>query len=63
MHVAVAMEINNRLIPGLQVLHKSLSDKAEEFNDIVKIGRTHTQVSDCKIELILECLVYGCVCC
>ena len=57
MHVAVAMEIKNRLIPGLEVLHRSLSDKAEEFNDIVKIGRTHTQVSDYKIQLILEFLV------
>lgn len=47
MHVAVAMEINRRLLPGLRVLHKALADKSEEFRDIVKIGRTHTQVCVC----------------
>ena len=44
MHVAVAMEINSRLLPGLETLHTALVDKSKEFNDIVKIGRTHTQV-------------------
>ena len=47
MHVAVAMEINRCLLPGLRVLHKALADKSEGFRDIVKIGRTHTQVSGC----------------
>lgn len=44
MHVAVAMEIHSSLLPGLQLLLKGLQAKAEEFKDIVKIGRTHTQV-------------------
>ena len=44
MHVAVAMEIRDRLFPGLEMLHTALKEKAEEFKDIVKIGRTHTQV-------------------
>ena len=44
MHVAVAMEIHRCLIPGLKEFHGSLSEKMEEFKDIVKIGRTHTQV-------------------
>lgn len=43
MHVAVAMEINSRLLPGLETLHQALVDKSKEFSDIVKIGRTHTQ--------------------
>lgn len=43
MHIAVAMEINSRLIPGLQALHQSLLKKSEKFKDIIKIGRTHTQ--------------------
>lgn len=43
MHVAVAMEINQRLLPGLDVLHGALEEKRKEFNDIIKIGRTHTQ--------------------
>ncbi|KAL4237801.1 hypothetical protein ACF0H5_002513 [Mactra antiquata] len=43
MHIAVAMEINERLLPGLQLLHDALKQKSEEFSEIVKIGRTHTQ--------------------
>lgn len=44
MHIATAVEIHNTLLPGLQALHKALDEKAKEFADIVKIGRTHTQV-------------------
>ncbi|TQD69771.1 hypothetical protein C1H46_044696 [Malus baccata] len=43
MHIASAKEINSRLIPNLQTLHAALHSKSEEFKDIVKIGRTHTQ--------------------
>lgn len=43
MHVAVAMEIHKRLLPGLEALHCALKEKSEEFKDIIKIGRTHTQ--------------------
>lgn len=43
MHIAVAMEIHERLLPGLQMLHDALKVKVEEFKKIVKIGRTHTQ--------------------
>ena len=45
MHVAVAREIRTCLLPGLTVLHEALCAKSEEFKDVVKIGRTHTQVS------------------
>lgn len=45
MHVAVAMEIENLLIPNLSSLCNTLHTKALEFKDIVKIGRTHLQVS------------------
>lgn len=44
MHIAVAMEINNLLLPSLKLLHKELDKKAKEFSGIIKIGRTHTQV-------------------
>ena len=44
MHVAVAMEIHRCLLPGLQTLHDALQQKEDDFKDIVKIGRTHTQV-------------------
>ena len=43
MHIAVAMDIHNRLFPGLEELHASLLAKSVEFNDIIKVGRTHTQ--------------------
>ncbi|TVR84166.1 MAG: class II fumarate hydratase [Rhodospirillales bacterium] len=43
MHIAAAEEINNRLLPALRALHVALGAKADEFTDIVKIGRTHTQ--------------------
>ena len=44
MHVAVARELHGRLLPGLNMLLTALAEKSSEFADIVKIGRTHTQV-------------------
>ena len=41
MHIAAAIEVNRHLIPALSHLHKILDDKAREFSDIIKIGRTH----------------------
>ncbi|ELQ6220294.1 class II fumarate hydratase [Cronobacter turicensis] len=43
MHVAAVIALREQLIPQLKVLHKTLSDKASAFSDIVKIGRTHLQ--------------------
>lgn len=43
MHVAVALELNHRLLPALSALDGALSSKSDEFRDILKIGRTHTQ--------------------
>ncbi|CAE1254155.1 E4.2.1.2B [Acanthosepion pharaonis] len=43
MHISVALEINNCLLPGMQKLQAALQTKATEFKDIIKIGRTHTQ--------------------
>ncbi len=40
-HVAVAMEIQNRLLPRLEKLRKALAAKAYEWRDVIKIGRTH----------------------
>jgi len=42
-HLAAAVELRNRLLPALEVLQNSLADKAEEFDDIITIGRTHLQ--------------------
>ncbi|KAL1497157.1 hypothetical protein ABEB36_008163 [Hypothenemus hampei] len=43
MHIAVAMELEHTLMPSLKMLADSLDKKANEFCDIIKIGRTHTQ--------------------
>ena len=43
MHIAAAEEIVHALVPALQKLRNALNDKANEFKDIIKIGRTHTQ--------------------
>jgi len=42
-HVAAVMEVNQRLIPKLTGLIETLKKKQDEFKDIIKIGRTHTQ--------------------
>ncbi len=43
MHVGIAMVARDTLLPGLRKLHAALVAKSEEFKDIIKIGRTHTQ--------------------
>ena len=40
-HVAVACEIKNELIPALKGMHQSLAAKAKEWDKVIKIGRTH----------------------
>jgi len=42
-HVASLEEIELRLIPALHKLYRSLDLKVREFENIVKIGRTHLQ--------------------
>jgi fumarate hydratase class II len=41
MHVAAAVQIHRTLLPALQGLREALSQKANQFDDVVKIGRTH----------------------
>src|SRR5713226_9179058 len=43
MHVAAAEALVHALLPSVRALREALSAKAEEFDDIVKIGRTHLQ--------------------
>ncbi len=43
MHIACAEEIENRLLPALQKLRDALNEKVRAWDDIIKIGRTHTQ--------------------
>jgi len=40
-HVAVAEGIRNQLIPALQRFANSLQNKADEWDQVIKIGRTH----------------------
>ncbi len=41
MHVAVAAAIRAELMPALEGLAEALENKAEEFHEVLKIGRTH----------------------
>jgi fumarate hydratase, class II len=41
MHIAAAEEINHRLLPSVKRLIGALRDKADHFDPIIKIGRTH----------------------
>ena len=43
LHMAVALELERRLIPALEALIAGLDAKASAFADIIKIGRTHLQ--------------------
>ena len=43
MQIAAAEEANHRLLPALKHLQKALQAKAEEFAEVIKIGRTHLQ--------------------
>lgn len=43
MHIAVVSELNELLYPNVQPLRDTLADKAEQFQDIVMVGRTHLQ--------------------
>ena len=41
MHVAASVGLHEDLIPALQNLRDALNAKAQEFSDVLKIGRTH----------------------
>jgi fumarate hydratase class II len=43
MHVAAVMAIRRKLLPKLEALRATLAAKADQFRDVVKIGRTHMQ--------------------
>ncbi|MBW0433291.1 MULTISPECIES: class II fumarate hydratase [Leptospira] len=43
MHIAAAEQLNQKLIPALTQLRDTLKKKTDEFQNIIKIGRTHLQ--------------------
>ena len=57
MHISALHMINEKLFPSLTRLIEALSKKISEFNDIIKVGRTHLQDA-VPIPLSLEFEVY-----
>ena len=43
LHVAAALAVTGKLLPALDRLHVAIDAKAREWDDVVKIGRTHLQ--------------------
>jgi fumarate hydratase, class II len=43
MYIAAAVNVKRRLIPAVKALHDGIGAKAEEWKDVIKIGRTHMQ--------------------
>jgi len=43
MHIAAATELARKLIPAVREMRDALDEKAKQFADVVKIGRTHLQ--------------------
>ena len=43
MHIAIAIETSEKLIPSLILLNKELKKKVIQFKNIIKVGRTHLQ--------------------
>jgi fumarate hydratase class II len=43
MNIAAAVNVKERLIPAVRALLEAIAAKADEWNDIVKIGLTHMQ--------------------
>ena len=43
MHIAAVAAVEDDLLPSMEILRQTLEKKAEEFSDVVKIGRTHLQ--------------------
>lgn len=43
MHIATAEQIAHELAPALEHLHSALAGKAQDFANVIKVGRTHLQ--------------------
>src|SRR5258706_14255288 len=41
MYIAAAVNVVRRLIPALKALHDAIRAKAAQWDDVIKIGRTH----------------------
>jgi len=43
MHIAAVLELEEQLLPSLRQLRDAMQQKREQFDQIIKIGRTHLQ--------------------
>ncbi|WP_433966883.1 class II fumarate hydratase [Tunturiibacter gelidiferens] len=43
MHIASALEVKRYLLPRVEALTSAIEDKAKQWRDVVKIGRTHLE--------------------
>jgi fumarate hydratase class II len=43
MYIAAAVNVKNRLVPAVTALRDGITAKAEEWKEVIKIGRTHMQ--------------------
>ena len=43
MHLAIAINTHESLLPSLRLLNNELKKKSKQFNQIIKVGRTHLQ--------------------
>jgi fumarate hydratase class II len=43
MYIAAAVNVVHRLIPAVKALHGAIAAKAADWDDVIKIGRTHMQ--------------------
>ena len=43
MHIAAVQEVHERLLPSVRALQKAIGEKSHEWQDVVKIGRTHLE--------------------
>jgi fumarate hydratase, class II len=43
MNIAAAVNVKQRLIPAVKALHDAIAKKVNEWDDVIKIGRTHMQ--------------------
>ncbi len=42
-HIAVVIQTNEKLIPSIQKLYNTIEKKRKQFQDVIRIGRTHMQ--------------------
>ncbi len=43
MHIALATSVHTKLLPSMNYIRNALTGKSQQWDDIVKIGRTHLQ--------------------